>query len=886
MSLLVWSEDRPEWQRDALRRIAVSGQITETDRDAIYARLRHAHGIAVESDLACTPLAADHLPPVTDTVEPTLLCSIGPVSNVDRLAADQQLRFGVDGITLVFGDNGTGKSGYARIAKKMCRARVVDELRGNVFAEQASPAAAARFRFCLPGDEEPQDADWIDGDAAPEALSHIMVLDEASARIYVDKQNEITYLPREIEVIALFGQLCTNLNTDLEREANAIGQRCRVPVGAGFSGATEAGRLVLSLTLDTPLYGLPDEAALRAAAQWNEELEAELTAITAALANNPAAQARIRRRVIEMLNPLADEIDAVTSAISDDVLEAIRLKLAEAVAAAATAAQAAEVQFAQEPIRRTGQGAWERMYSFARQFAAESGVRPENRPFEVGDPCPVCQRGLTEVELQRLQRFDQFIHGAAAAASAAAQTALTEAVRTLSDLQISQSTTLARSMAEFATLGESQSRLSQEVIAYLAAAATRREATLAGIEAEEFLPLPRLPPSPAENIRQQTTLLDQQATQLEALPADDQERLARAAELRDAKRLAENLDLMIQRCADLKMRQRLSDCRASLDTRQVSTFATRRRRELVTPDLRSRILQEIASLDLGHVPLRFEEETERGRNLFDVALDTRQRAEKSRVLSEGEQRALGIACFFAEMGRIPGRHGIIVDDPVSSLDHQRLQKVARRLVKEAVEGRQVVVFTHHLVFYQEILSAAAATDPQVPVVVNVMGKSGDRFGLISENDEPWIAKKVVRRIEALRQRFNAIPANVNRDTDEYRRLAKDFYTDLRESWERLVEEVLLGGVVERFASGVKTQTLKEVIVEDDDYRTIFAAMKRVSEFSGHDMAAGRQLPSPDLDDMRRDLDAIEAFRLLVQRRKTALRDRRAALEEPPLARLA
>ncbi|MGJ5134354.1 hypothetical protein [Bradyrhizobium oligotrophicum] len=357
MSLLVWSEDRPEWQRDALRRIAVSGQITETDRDAIYARLRHAHEIAVESDLACTPLAADHLPPVTDTVEPTLLCSIGPVSNVDRLAADQQLRFGVDGITLVFGDNGTGKSGYARIAKKMCRARVVDELRGNVFAEQASPAAAARFRFCLPGDEEPQDADWIDGDAAPEALSHIMVLDEASARIYVDKQNEITYLPREIEVIAQFGQLCTNLNSDLEREANAIAQRCRAPVGAGFSDATEAGRLVLSLTLDTPLYGLPDEAALRAAARWNEELEAELTAITAALANNPAAQARIRRRVIEMLNPLADEIDAVTSVISDDVLEAIRLKLAEAVAAAATAAQAAEVQFAQEPIRRTGQGA-------------------------------------------------------------------------------------------------------------------------------------------------------------------------------------------------------------------------------------------------------------------------------------------------------------------------------------------------------------------------------------------------------------------------------------------------------------------------------------------------------------------------------------------------
>jgi hypothetical protein len=103
MSLLVWSEDRPAWQRDALRRIAVSGQIAEADRGAIHARLRHAHGIAVEGDLACTPLGADHLPPETDATDPTLLCAIGPVSNVDRLASDQQLRFGVNGITLVFG---------------------------------------------------------------------------------------------------------------------------------------------------------------------------------------------------------------------------------------------------------------------------------------------------------------------------------------------------------------------------------------------------------------------------------------------------------------------------------------------------------------------------------------------------------------------------------------------------------------------------------------------------------------------------------------------------------------------------------------------------------------------------------------------------------------
>jgi hypothetical protein len=886
MSLLAWSEERPDWLRDALRRLAVNGEVGDGDREAILIRVRHAHGITVDGDITCMPLTADHLPPDGEAIAPTLLYGIGPVCNVDRLAQDQQLRFGVNGITLVFGDNATGKSGYARIAKKLCRARVVDELRGDVFAAQISPAATARVRFRLPGMEDPQDLEWTDGDPAPELLSRIMVLDEASARIYVDGRNEITYLPREIEVAAQFGSVCTSLSAQLEQEVDAIERRCRAPVGAGYSNATDAGTLISRLTLEMPLHNLPNEAALRIAAQWNQGNEDELATITAALANNPAAQAATRRRIIAALNPLADDLDATADALSDEAIRAIRLRIVEAVAADAAAARAAGAQFAEEALPGTGQETWKRLYGFARQFAAEAGIRAEDAPFETGDPCPVCQRALTEADAARLQRFDDFVRGVAAQTSDLARAALQETATLLDGLQIPTALALPRSTAEFAALGNEQLRISEAVTAYVNALRARCETAITGIEARHLPPCEPLPLSPFQQIRQQVALLAREATALERLPADDQERLARATELRDAQRLAQNLDIILQRADDLRLRRQIVNCRSALDTRQISQFATRRRRELVTPDLRVRIEEEIANFDLSHIPLRFEEETDHGRNLFDVALDTHQNARKSRVLSEGEQRALGIACFLADMSRVPGRHGIIVDDPVSSLDQKRLQKVARRLVDEAASGRQIVIFTHHLVFYQEVLSAAAAANPQVPVVVNVLGKSGDRFGIITENDAPWIAKKVMRRIEALRQRLNTIPANINRDTDDYRRLAKDFYTDLRESWERLVEEILLGSVVERFSSAVKTQSLKEVIVEDADYQTIYAAMKRVSEFSGHDMAAGRQLPPPDPNDMRRDVEAIDAFRLLVQGRKNALRQRRGALEQPPIAQLA
>lgn len=119
--------------------------------------------------------------------------------------------------------------------------------------------------------------------------------------------------------------------------------------------------------------------------------------------------------------------------------------------------------------------------------------------------------------------------------------------------------------------------------------------------------------------------------------------------------------------------------------------------------------------------------------------------------------------------------------------------------------------------------------------------------------------------------------------DTYRRLVKDFYTDLRETWERLVEEVLLSKVVERYGSDVKTQSLKGVIVEDDDYKTVYWAMKRVSERSGHDMAGGKNIPPPDVDTMRQDIEELDKYRLAVRDRSKKTEEARKALEKPPKA---
>ena len=60
-------------------------------------------------------------------------------------------------------------------------------------------------------------------------------------------------------------------------------------------------------------------------------------------------------------------------------------------------------------------------------------------------------------------------------------------------------------------------------------------------------------------------------------------------------------------------------------------------------------------------------------------------------------------------------------------------------------------------------------------------------------------------------------------------------------------------------------------------------MKRVSERSGHDMAAGKAIPIPTPADMKGDLDVIDLYRIDANKRKKDAEKRRAELEQPPKA---
>ena len=232
--------------------------------------------------------------------------------------------------------------------------------------------------------------------------------------------------------------------------------------------------------------------------------------------------------------------------------------------------------------------------------------------------------------------------------------------------------------------------------------------------------------------------------------------------------------------------------------------------------------------------------------------------ELPKVVSEGEQRCLSIAAFFAELSTADDPATIVFDDPVSSLDYKWREGVARRLVQEA-KTRQVIVFTHDVVFllFLKQFCREMGID-QFDQHVQALSKGAG----VCVEELPWVAMPVNKKIGHLKSRWQSADKLFREGhKDAYEGEAQFLYGLLRAAWERAVEEVLLENVVERFRSGIQTLHIGKIAdINPEDCRALEAAMTKCSRWlPGHDQAAAARAPIPEPADLKADIEALESW---------------------------
>ncbi len=279
---------------------------------------------------------------------------------------------------------------------------------------------------------------------------------------------------------------------------------------------------------------------------------------------------------------------------------------------------------------------------------------------------------------------------------------------------------------------------------------------------------------------------------------------------------------------------------------------------------------ELERLQANALPVIFGAKTQAGREVQEIALkEAILKARAESVLSEGERKIIAIAGFFAQVDVIQHASTIVLDDPVTSLDHRWRETVAQRIVDEAAL-RPVVVFTHDPVFcsYLTRLSDGASLNCEYRTI----RRKGSLAGIVS-NELDRSACKNKDRIKALRTESQRIKANIKNDLYQddaaQDRDIQTCYGRLRAAWERAVEEVLLNGVIERMNPQVHTQQLRHIPdINDNDVEVVVAAMTRCSAIiEAHDDPLTALSNSPTMDELEADIAALENWARDINKRR-------------------
>lgn len=133
---------------------------------------------------------------------------------------------------------------------------------------------------------------------------------------------------------------------------------------------------------------------------------------------------------------------------------------------------------------------------------------------------------------------------------------------------------------------------------------------------------------------------------------------------------------------------------STINTRQLSTLSATAHEELLTESLKTKFNEELQNIGYSNIDVYLEGAgTKKG--VSSTKLTLTKNKDLKAVLSEGEQKAVALALFIAEIRIQRTSNPIILDDPVNSLDHKIAGKFAERLMEL---DNQIILFNHNRLF--------------------------------------------------------------------------------------------------------------------------------------------------------------------------------------------
>lgn len=838
--LVDWANGQDAWVRQLAAEAILSRQApSDALLDAAYSTFLAEKGLADEEapDVPKLELA------VADSVEEETLelVSLTNVEGVNALAADQELTFD-PALTVLFGQNGSGKTGYSRILKRISAVRTAEDILPNahVVHPDGPPSPRAEIAYRLSG--AASSMQWQE-EAGLAPFTRISVFDASAVALHVDSELGYVYTPAEL---ALFAHVATGIQGIQQRIAAEVKTLTpgSNPLASRFTRGTKVYPVIETLGATTDITELDALATLPDNADDDRErLEGEIGALRSnsldALLTSAQENARNLTRLLSILTSL--------HSFNADAYEVARTGLQ---AAEKRRAEAREQLFDPEELPGPADEDWQDFIVAGDTYRQHLGL--EHYP-STGDSCLYCMQGLSPTALNLLTRYRTFLDETLVRQVEEAKSALDRSMLSFADAELTRA-------IEFAT--EQRDRedppawASQACDVLLAARATA-EATANGKPVTQNA-LREEARAVASSVSEELTTVCAAAQKL----SEDKDNAATALveKQKELSELVARIELnrnvaaareYVRRARRAQQLEKLSRVISSGAAKQLTVQSNLASEDLVNKNFENLFTEECSRLRAPQVALRFQGRSGQAQRKKAVAA-----YKPSAVLSEGEQKVLALADFLAESRMRGTKAPLVFDDPVTSLDYRRLDEVAAR-IQNLAETHQVIVLTHNIMFASALI--AARQNKKLRTKLYEVRDGGEVKGVLAPDVEPRFdtPADLTKRINV---KLQEIPSAEPVVQDA---LIKETYDLIRAWCEAFVEQELLQNVTQRYRKNIMMTRLSKIDSSrlDAAIAVIEPLFDRACErMTGHSHAAEYMSTKPTVVEVQEDWAKAQAAR--------------------------
>lgn len=778
-----WTENHADWSKLLISKIVTTeSSLSTTDRETVFNYFLQS--INLHAGLPYLTVTKPTYTPTAKTIE---LDSLSAITGVNRLAKNQTVNFAKN-ITIIYGENGTGKTGYSRILKTLGFSYDNNKaILSNVY--EASEPQSATISFKSNG--TPKIFTW-NGANKDSELENISVFNSSCVQFSISDRSLL---------VSPIGFHLFNL---VSAELNALTQLLQKKITAHPTTLLWLDNLTTGTqqhTFITTLSATSTEKKLTELSDFtptHEDAliakEAELTSLNKALLQS---QIQTLRSQIAELDSIIAKIESGKTQLNDanwQALLTINNEISELESKTQTGlkdiADERGIEFFQTP----------EFNSFIQ--AAESYIKIIDKPDypQEGDTCVYCLQPLDDSAKELLKSYRTLLNDKTQENLAALKKKKTSLIQLVSQVD----TNLIFHQHTFGT-DENQAPVQPKEIttyntnlgtlktSFITDAITRSSTFTFDYQTViTFLTVKRTALN--ESLIQKSEALANIATREATLKKE-------IAELKDRKFLSGKVAEVKTAIANHKVVNTLNANSSSFNTNSISRKTSSAREELVRQDFEDKFKRELIALRKAHLKVDLDFGTDRGNSVVYQKISSHALAD---ILSEGEQKAIALAEFLTELQLDNTKAPIVFDDPVNSLDHRIIDEVVKRLI-ELSKQRQVVVFTHSILLLHSFIQQSELDHHKQAGISFLFHRVKENFGVTGILDE--VAE--VNSYSYYIKKLNAV-LQVRPDGQDEAKLAAEGYGHLRSAIEIAVEDDLFRRTIKRYKKGVAFPSLLRV----------------------------------------------------------------------------